>query len=141
MKKQIFAALTVNLHSLTYGISNGWISPNLVSFQTDDSPIGRISQSEAALIVSSLCVGGLLGSIIFGFLADWCGRKKTIVWMALPQILASLLLLFGTHPHYVYMARFFYGLSGGGVFTVLPIFVSEISQERCVLICVQTTCL
>lgn len=120
----------VNVLSLNYGISNGWIAPNLVRFQSDDSPIGKITLDEASLIVSTLCLGGLVGTFIFGYLADLCGRKRTLILMALPQLAANVLLILGTEPSYVFLARFLFGLAGGGVFTVLPIFVAEISKER-----------
>lgn len=120
----------MNLLSLNYGIANGWIAPNLLRFQSEDSPIGLLSAEEAALVVSSLCIGGFVGTLLFGFLADWCGRKWTLVWIAIPQIVANGLLAFGTQPNFVYAARLLFGLAGGGVFAVLPIFVAEISQER-----------
>lgn len=123
-------SLPVNLLSLIYGISNGWIAPNLVRFQSDDSPIGRITADQAALVVSSLCVGGLVGTLVFGAFADRFGRKWTLLCIALPQIGANALLVVGTNPYYVYAARLLFGLAGGGIFTLVPIFVAEISQER-----------
>lgn len=119
-----------NLLSINYGIAAGWIAPNLGKFQTDQSPIGLITAKEASLIVSSLCIGGLAGSLLFGFLGDILGRKWTLICACLPQIVANLLIIFGTNAYYVYAARILFGLSGGGVFVVLPIFVSEISKER-----------
>lgn len=120
----------VNILSLNYGISNGWIAPNLIRFQSDGSPIGKITSEEVALIVSIVCVGGVVGTLLFGFLADWCGRKRTLLCMALPQLAANVLLVVGTIPIHVYLARLLIGLSGGGVFAILPIYVAEISQER-----------
>lgn len=123
----------MNLLTLIYGFSNGWIAPNLVRFQSKDSPIGVITAEEASLIVSSLCIGGFVGTLVFGLLADLFGRKWTLLVLAVPQIAANVLLAIGTSAYYVYAARILFGLAGGGVFTLVPIFVSEISHERFVL--------
>lgn len=120
----------MNILSLNYGISNGWIAPNLLRFQSDSSPIGQVAPEEVALMVAILSVGGVVGTLLFGYLGDWCGRKMALICMALPQLTANVLLVVGTRPMYVYLARLLLGVAGGGVFTVLPIFVAEISRER-----------
>lgn len=130
MKSQIFTALTVNLLSLIYGISNGWIAPNILRFQEEDSAIGVINSAEAALVVSILCIGGLIGTVVFGLLIDWWGRKWTLILTAIPQIMANFLLAFGEDVYYVYTARLLLGLAGGGLFILVPVFVAEISNER-----------
>lgn len=122
--------ILVNFLSINYGIAAGWVAPNLPRFQTEDSPIGMITSSEAAFIVSSMCIGGLVGSLIFGILCDLLGRKWTLVCSAIPQIIGNLLVVFGTNTYYIYASRLLFGFAGGAVFTVLPIFVSEISRER-----------
>lgn len=119
----------MNIPTLVFAITNGWIAANLLRFQSKDSPIGPISQAEIALVVSTQCLGAVAGTVLFGYLADWCGRKRTLLIMSLPQLVASLLLILGTKPIHVYIARVLFGLTGGGVFTVTPIFVAEISQE------------
>lgn len=83
-----------------------------------------------SLIVSMLCIGATVGTLLTGFVADIWGRKKVLLLIAVPQIIANILLIVGTNYYYIYGARFLFGLSGGGVFILVPIFVSEISNER-----------
>lgn len=106
------------------------MAPNLVRFQTKDSPVGRISPAEASLMVSSISIGILFGTLFYGFLADRCGRKWPLLGIAVPQIAANAFLIVGTHPYFVYASRLLTGFACGGVLNVLPNFVSEISQER-----------
>ena len=81
-------------------------------------------------MASGQCLGGFLGTILFGLIIDKCGRKATILMIALPQMVANVLIAYGTHPYYVYAARMLFGLSSGGLFTAIPTFVTEISHER-----------
>lgn len=86
--------------------------------------------NQISLIASILCIGGVVGTILFGCILDVCGRKYTMIAMAIPQIVANILLLTGTHYYHIYAARFLFGLAAGGVYILVPIFVSEISFER-----------
>lgn len=71
-----------------------------------------------------------MGTVLFGYMADTCGRKIGLIIIAVPQIAANILLLIGSHYYYVYAARFLFGLTAGGVFIMIPIFVSEISHDK-----------
>lgn len=106
------------------------MAPNLVRFQVDSSPIGRITPGTAGLVISLTCLGMLLGTLFFGFLADQFGRKWPLLGVAVPHMVASGCLLFGTNAYHVFASRVAMGFSCGGYFNVLPMFVSEISQKR-----------
>lgn len=120
----------VNLLSLLYGISIGWAAPNLLLFQSAESPIGTLTTQQNSLVVSWLLIGGTAGTIIFGIGSNYFGRKLMLLLTAVPQMIANLLIVAGTNYIYIYGARFLFGLAGGGCFIVLPIFVSEIASER-----------
>lgn len=89
-----------------------------------------VSPNEASLIVSLLCIGGVIGTLICGILSDVWGRKAMLLLIAIPQLIANVLVLVGTNIYYIYGARFLFGLAGGGVYLLIPIFISEISHER-----------
>lgn len=120
----------MNLLTLIHGISSGWVSPNLVRFQSDNSPIGRISPAQGGLVVSMLFVGSVLGTFIFGYLAERFGRKWPLMGLTVPHIVANVLLIIGTHPYHVFVSRFLIGLACGGIFSVIPVFVSEIAFKK-----------
>lgn len=120
----------MNLLTFVYGISVGWAAPTMLLFLSKESPIGVMTADQISLIVSILCIGGIAGTAVLGPLADIWGRKIVLILTAIPQIIANLLLVLGTHYYYIYVARFLFGLAGGGIFILVPIFVSEISHER-----------
>lgn len=102
----------------------------MLLYSSEDSPIGMLNSHQSSLIVSLLCIGGTAGTIIFGFLADVFGRKWMLLLIAVPQLVANLLILIGTNYYFMFTARFLFGLAGGGCYVLVPMFVSEISHER-----------
>lgn len=108
----------------------GWAAPNTVLFQSEQSPIGIMSSDQISWIASTLCIGGVAGTAIFGCIVDVWGRKIVMLCIAIPQLVGNILLIVGTNHYYIYCARFLFGLAAGGVFMMVPIFVSEISFER-----------
>lgn len=106
----------------------------MLLFQSEASPIGMMNSDQISLIVSLLCIGGTVGTILFGLCSDVWGRKTMLLLIAIPQIVANVLLIVGTNSYYIYAARFLFGLAGGGGFIVVPIFVSEIAHERLVIV-------
>lgn len=122
--------VSVNLLTLIYGISVGWASPNIVLFQTDASPIGKLHSDQISLIASLLCAGGVFGTFFFGWITDIWGRKLVLFLVALPQMLGLLLLAIGNNCYFVYISRLLLGFGGGGVSILVPVFVAEISSEK-----------
>lgn len=49
-------------------------------------PTGRVLMSEIAWIGAILGIGGLVGTVVVGWLADFAGRKNSLLLMAVPQI-------------------------------------------------------
>lgn len=110
----------------------GWSSPNLPILLSDASPLetGPITMIEASWISSLFCIGGGVGSIFFCWLPDSIGRKWSIFLLGVPQIISWALIAFTSQLHYLYMARFLIGMSGGGIIVVIPLFVTEISDDK-----------
>ncbi|KAI9579803.1 hypothetical protein GQX74_000591 [Glossina fuscipes] len=126
---QLFAALTVQLITFTHGISTGWLSPTLFHLQNDHtSPDFTLTVTEISWIGSLFGLGSLLGNIMFGVLLDRIGRKWCMYMLALPVICAWFLIYFAKTHVYLYVARFLIGITGGGNYVVVPIFISEIAD-------------
>lgn len=132
VRNQYYATFCVNLLSLGYGLSTGWTSAAIPFLQSPQTPLecGAISNSDASLIGSMLTIGGLAGTIFFGFASNEIGRKFSIFLVAFPQILGWILMYFAESSMLLIMFRFLSGVAAGGIFTVVPIFVSEISEDR-----------
>lgn len=85
---------------------------------------------EASWIASILCIGGMIGSELFGWFSEKLGRKFAIVLATVPQLISWLLIAYGSNVTYLYVSRMLAGISSGGIFAVLPVYVSEIAEVR-----------
>lgn len=58
---------------------------------SDDSPLtaGSITSEEASWIGSLLCLGAIFSTIVYGYLADLIGRKKSALLLAIPQTVSN----------------------------------------------------
>lgn len=76
-----------------YGTSCIWPAISFDTLQSGEwSPLanGPISTEEISWIVSIFCMGGFLGTIFFGLIANALGRKTFLCLMAVPQIVGVL---------------------------------------------------
>ncbi|XP_055685011.1 facilitated trehalose transporter Tret1-like [Lutzomyia longipalpis] len=128
---QYLGAICVNISSIVYGINVGWASPVILLLLSDESPlaVGQITKADAALFSSMLYIGGMVGTLIFGWLADRIGRKWSLFLGTLLQIPAHLLIAFSTGLTHLYVSRILSGLAAGASFVVTPIYVSEIAED------------
>ncbi|XP_063705135.1 facilitated trehalose transporter Tret1-like [Culicoides brevitarsis] len=128
--RQYYAAFCANLATVLYGIFISWSSPYIPLLQSENSPLkNRLSDEEASWIAAIGGFGGLASTFLCGWLLDRIGRKKTLILIGIPQIICWVLILYGTTANQLLVARILGGLSGGGAFTVVPVFVSEIADD------------
>ncbi|XP_055838936.1 facilitated trehalose transporter Tret1-like [Episyrphus balteatus] len=128
---QLAATLTVNILTFSHGIGLGWSAPMLLIFQTPESPLEfKISVEETSWIGACVGVGAIFGNFIFGILLDLIGRKKCLYLLGVPHIFFWVLIMFANDVYYLYIARILGGISGGGLFGILPIFVAEIADLK-----------
>ncbi|XP_037817851.1 facilitated trehalose transporter Tret1-like [Lucilia sericata] len=127
-RNQLLATIAVQILTFAHGIAIGWTSPTLLKLQSHDSPTNFVVSVEQASWIGSLFgLGSLVGNL-FGFLLNRIGRKWCLYLMALPYIIAWILIFFSKTYFYLYLARFLIGVTGGGIFLVIPIFISEIAD-------------
>ncbi|CAF4834464.1 unnamed protein product [Pieris macdunnoughi] len=127
---QWIVASIVNIATLAYGMEVGWISPMTKILQSESSPMGYpLSDNIISWVASVLCIAGSLGVIIFSYLADTIGRKWAIIALLVPQTMSLTLRLLSPTVKALVIARILAGITGGGCFTVIPMYVKELSQE------------
>lgn len=130
-KNQYYATFCANLLPLGYGLSTGWTSAAIPYLQSPENPLKcEINNDDSSLIGSILTIGGLVGTIFFGYAANEIGRKWTIFLIAFPQIIGWILMYFAESATLLILFRFLAGLAAGGIFTVVPVFISEISEDQ-----------
>ncbi|XP_037817860.1 facilitated trehalose transporter Tret1-like [Lucilia sericata] len=127
-RNQLLAAISVQILTFSHGITIGWTSPTLLKLQSDDSPTDFVVSVEQASWIGSLFGLGALVGNLFGFILNRIGRKWCLYLMALPYIMAWILIFFSKTYIYLYVARFLLGIIDGGLFLVIPIFISEIAD-------------
>ncbi|CAH0702547.1 unnamed protein product [Spodoptera exigua] len=127
---QWLVAMLANTTLLTYGFQAGWVSPMTKVLQSEDSPAGYpLSDYEISWIASSLCIAATFGVSLFAYIVDRYGRKVAILIMAALQALCWIMKLSSAHIAVLIIARLCTGLSAGGCYNVVPMYVREISQD------------
>lgn len=129
---QFYATFCANLLCLGYGLATGWTSAAVPLLKSAQTPLksGPISSYEASIIGSILTIGGVVGTLIFGYAANRIGRKKSIFLMAFPQIFGWILMFFAQNAWMLILFRFLAGIAAGGVLTVISGYTTEISADR-----------
>lgn len=62
--------------------------------------------------------------------SDVIGRKKSLIAVAIPQLISWIMILLARKSIYILLARFLSGLSGGALYVIIPLFTSEIADDR-----------
>lgn len=129
---QFYATFCANLLCLSYGLATGWTSAAVPLLKSSQTPLksGPITNDEASLIGSILTIGGVLGTLLFGYAANTIGRKKSIFLMAFPQMAGWILIHFAESAVLLITFRFLAGISAGGILTVVSGYITEISAVR-----------
>lgn len=130
------------------GGSVSWTSPYLSLLKSNDSPLSSpITASQASWIGSLLAIGALVGSFLFGWMSEKFGRFPSLITAAVPQIVSWLnfylpsdtkiffktwwlIIIFSSSAKWLYLGRFLAGLSTGGCFALVPMYIAEISQDN-----------
>ena len=129
---QFYATFCANLLAISYGLATGWTSAAIPLLRSPQSPLksGMITSEEASLIGSLLTIGGIVGTLVFGYFSTIIGRKNSMLLMAVPQIIGWILIHFAETSLLLKAFRFLAGFSAGGVLTVVSGYITEISSVR-----------
>lgn len=132
VKLYLITAL-INLVTFTVGTALSWPSPSIPKLLSIDPAINPlenpIRHSEAGWVASILLLGIALGPWTTGFLSDKIGRKHTLILFVIPVMIGFIIKAFANTIMLLYVARFLCGLSGGAVFSLVPIYIGEIAQD------------
>lgn len=80
--------LLANILMFGFGCGVGWFSPALPLLLSSDTPLssGPLTTEQLSLSGSILSIGGLTGSVFFGYLMIQIGTKKTLMLLVVPQL-------------------------------------------------------
>lgn len=98
----------------------------------ESSPLGKeaepLTYDDVSWISGTFCIGGIIGTPLYGYLANAVGRKNTTLLSAIPFGIAYALILMATNPVTIFAARLIAGLGGGGISVVAPMYIGETAE-------------
>ncbi|WP_263641219.1 MFS transporter [Methanobrevibacter arboriphilus] len=103
------------------GIS-GAVSQIQSIFSLNDTGIG--------IVVSSLTIGCIIGSMILGYSSEKYGRKKTLILTSVLFTISSIGSALSTSPLSLIFYRFIGGIAVGTISFLGPLYISEISPPK-----------
>lgn len=120
------------MNVLSNGAIGGICSPTIPLLLSEDTPLqsGPLTIDQISWIVSLISPGSMLGIIVYSWSMERFGRKLSGCCMAFPQILSWILIYLAKNEFYLYISRFLAGFVGGAMFTLIPIYINEISETR-----------
>ncbi|KAL3685403.1 hypothetical protein R1sor_003425 [Riccia sorocarpa] len=116
----------VALGPISFGFAMGFSSPVQQSIINSLN----LSLSQFSMFGSLVNVGAMLGAILSGKVADYCGRKGALVVAAIPHLLGWILTVFAQNVVMLYTARLLVGFGVGIISFAVPIYIAEIAPRQ-----------
>lgn len=126
-KQRIFFwSITAALGGFLFGFDTAVISGVEQSLQS----LWQLNVWEHGLTVSIALIGTVLGSMLGGIPTEQLGRKKTLLWIAILYLVASLGTALATGWSIFLLFRFLGGLGVGASSVAAPMYITEISPAK-----------
>lgn len=126
--------MAADIVAFASGCSIAWSSPAIAKLKENDpsvNPLGEaVTPIQESWITALLYLGAAIGPLFIGKAADSFGRKKSLIILSLPMIASFVILAFATNITFFYIARFALGLGVGSTFSVLPLYLGEITENH-----------
>lgn len=110
-----------------FNITRGQLLKDILQLETSDHPLVRYY---GELLVGVFLIGGAVGGIAFGSLADRWGRRPTLIATILIYSVFSGLTFFARELWQVAVLRFLVAVGVGGEWAVAAAFVAEVFPSR-----------
>ncbi|XP_010539903.1 PREDICTED: sugar transporter ERD6-like 6 [Tarenaya hassleriana] len=118
--------LIVALGPIQFGFTCGYSSPTQAAITKD---LG-LTVSEFSVFGSLSNVGAMVGAIASGQIAEYIGRKGSLMIAAIPNILGWLSISFARDTSFLYMGRLLEGFGVGIISYTVPVYIAEIAPQN-----------
>ncbi|XP_056169689.1 sugar transporter ERD6-like 6 isoform X1 [Syzygium oleosum] len=122
----LLCVLIVALGPIQFGFACGYSSP------TEDDIISDLglSLSQYSIFGSLVNVGAMIGAILSGHMAEYIGRKGSLMIAAVPNVIGWLAISFAKDSLFLYIGRLLGGFGVGVISYVVPVYIAEISPQN-----------
>ncbi|XP_023935465.1 facilitated trehalose transporter Tret1 [Bicyclus anynana] len=87
-----------------------------------------LDTTESSVVSAILAIGAAISALPVGVLAEKFGRRPTILLLSIPFMINWLITIFANGAGMLIAARFFAGLSTGGICVAAPMYIGEIAE-------------
>lgn len=121
----LLCVLIVALGPIQFGFTCGYSSPT----QSEIIKDLQLSLSEFSLFGSLSNVGAMVGAIASGQIAEYIGRKGSLMIAAIPNIIGWLAISFARDTSFLYIGRLLEGFGVGIISYTVPVYIAEIAPQ------------